>query len=272
MPNRYKFASKTMNKRKINIITTIIITSFMLVFYLLLEIHFYNDIECSCVVSYYPMMTSRIVGYFLLIFSTALFVASVWKIKKLSRWWTIPALIVFGIAFYGNGYALYSMSCTPSINKTTFFVHKNKLGDFTQPINTDSLRTGKYDGKLLGYSIAEKELTLYRIGESPLKVKTSFLFWKVRPSIIVHTLSPILHSHRNLEFENNNNGYEFIGGQDMPVEIFLNEIVYEKNEFAGKKLINQKIINETDGTTRFQFETKKNKNTKLTLKVPLRWI
>ena len=245
-----------MSKRKIGIIATIIVISFILVFYILLEIHFYND-ECSCVVGYYPMMISRIIGYFLLIFSTTLFIASVWRIKKLSRLWAIPALLAFGIAFYGNGYALYSMSCTSSINKITFFVHNTSFGDFAQkyePINTDSLKTEKYKGKFLGYSIARKELTLYRIGEQPLKVKTSFLFWKIRPNIFVHTLSPTLHSHRNLEFEENNNVYEFIGGQNMPVEIFLKEILYEKNEFAGKKLLNQKIINETDGTTRFRFE------------------
>jgi len=49
-------------------------------------------------------------------------------------------------------------------------------------------------------------------------------------------------------------GYEFIGGKDMPIEVFMNEIFTEKSEFAVKTLKNKRIINETDGTTRFRFE------------------
>ena len=117
-----------------------------------------------------------------------------------------------------------------------------------------SLKTGKYDGKLLGYSVNRQKLTLYRIGEKPLKVRTGFLFWRTPPKRFVSTLSPRLHSFRNLEFEKNNIGYEFIGGRDMPLEVFLNEIMFEGSEFAGKKLKNKQIINEADGTTRFRFE------------------
>ena len=247
-----------MNKRKIKIIATILLTGFAFFVYLILEINFlFSSAECSCALEFYPTLTSKIIGYALLIFSTALFIASIWQIKKLSRWWSILALFIFGIAFYGNGYALYTLSCTPSsITKITFYIHSTDIGDFVNKYElTDSgnLNVEENQGKLLGYSISGQTLTLYRIGEKPLKVKTSFLFWKIRPGIWVNGLSPVLHSYRNLEYEKNNKGYEFIGGQDMPLELFLKEIVQEK-EFFIDKLKNKRIINETDGTTRFRFE------------------
>jgi len=237
-----------MNKR----IKIIIVMFLLLIVFAFLELISYEG--CVCTHNYYPTVISKIIGYLLLIISILLFFASICRVKKLSRYWTIPAVIIFVIAFYGNGYMLFSLigGCGNSINKTTFFVNQTKLGDFATdwgPINTESLHSGKFDGKLLGYSISGKNLRLYRIGDKPLKVKTSFLFWKAKPIFI-----PALHSYRNLEYEQNNDGYEFIGGQDMPVEVFLNEFVINHSEFAGKKLKNQRIINETDGTTRFRFE------------------
>ncbi len=249
-------------KRVIGIITTIIATGIVLFVYLRFENFFYSDFGCGCsstCTGYYPTIISRIIGYVLLIIATLIFIASIWRIKKLSKWWTIPALIIFGIAFYGNGYKIFNKGiCGLSINKTTFFVKQTKLGDFAvadgETIYPDSLKTEKYKGKLLGYSIAGKELTFYRVGEIPLKVKTSFLFWKVRNNVIVCDLSPWLNSFRNLEFEQNNNGYELIGGQNMPIEIFMEEFLIAHKEFQGKKIMNQRIINESDGTTRFRFE------------------
>jgi hypothetical protein len=38
------------------------------------------------------------------------------------------------------------------------------------------------------------------------------------------------------------------------IDVFLNEFLINHNEFAGKKLKSQQIVNETDGTTRFRFE------------------
>lgn len=246
-----------MTKRKKGIIATFTIAGFILACYLLMLDNNYNYVVCSCAAHYNTELWARVIGYFLLVVSTFLFLASVWRIKKLSRLWAIPALIVFGIAYYGNGYKFYYLACMSYIEKITFFNHYTTLGEFAAPLNIDSLQTGKYDGKLLGYSVSENELTLYKINEKPLKVKTSFLFWKIRPTIFVNTLSTALHSYRNLEFEKNNNGYERIGGKDMPLEVFMREIFYEKElEFAGNmaKLKNKQIINAQDGTTRFRFE------------------
>jgi len=254
--------NKSANKRKKGIIATIVITGFILGAYLILITDSYYYVVCSCTAHYYPTMPSRMIGYALLISATLLFIASIWRIKKLSRWWTVPALIVFGIALYGNGYKLYYVACTPSINKVTFFTHHTTLGGIVPKYalnNADSLKAENYKGKILGYSISEKELTLYRIGDNPLKVKIRFLFWKIRPNIFTHTLSPTLHSHRNLEYEKENNEYERIGGREMPIETFLNEIVAEK-EFSVYDIKNQRIINEMDGTTRYRFEIKKNES------------
>ena len=248
-----------MNKRKKGIIVTITITGFILTVWFILE-YVYNYAVCTCIAHYNTTFTSRTFGYALLIVSTLLCIASVWRVKRLSRWWIIPVLIIFGIVFYGNGYKFYYVACTSSLYKVTFFNYHTILGNFAPKyalMNTDSLKTGNYKGQLLGYSLSEHELTLYRIGDNPLKVKTSFLFWKIRPNIFIHDLSPRLHSYRNLEYEKNNSDYERIGGEDMPIEVFMEEIFLEKEElFLGStsKMKNQRILNETDGTTRFRFE------------------
>ena len=147
--------------------------------------------------------------------STVLFIASIWKLKGLSRLWTIPASFIFGLAFYGNGYMIFNKGgCGYSLNKTTFFINQTKLGDFAkadaETINLDSLKDGKLKGKLLGYSINGKELTAFRIGEEPLKVKTSFLFWKVRNNVIINDISYGLNTFRNFEAEKINGQYELI--------------------------------------------------------------
>jgi len=247
---------KKMNKRKVGIIATLGITSLILLIYIALKNDIFDFSMCSCTARYFPMAISIMIGYALMIVSTLLFIASIWRIKKLSRWWIIPALIVLGVALYGNGYRLYYCPHTPAIYKFNYFTNHTTLGYFVEKWNfeVDSLKTGKYNGKILGYSVDRQRLILYRIGNKPLEVKTSFLFWKIRPNIFVHDLSPKSHSFRNLEFEENNIGYEFIGGQDMPLEVFLREIYVEKNEFALEELKNKQIINEADGTTRFRFE------------------
>ena len=242
-----------MKKRKKGIIATIVITSFVIFFYIILEDFFLNHIGCNCTVGFYPTMTSRLIGYVLLIISTIVFIASIWRIKKLSRLWTIPALIVFGVAFYGNGYALYTTGIfTDTINRATFFgIRETKLGTFTYIRNVDDLKTGKHNGGILGYSVSRRNLTFYRINEKPLNVKTRFLFWKICPQYFIYKFSPALS--RNFEFEKNNSGFEFIGGKNMPIEAFRDEIA-RTEDFKIDKLKNQQIINETDGTTRFRFE------------------
>ena len=249
-----------MSKRKIdagNIALFAVIA--LLVFFILEGLWFAMDKDCICSFGFPSTIGSKIIGWILLVLSFILFIMSLIQKGKFSKWGKIASLVLFGIAFYGNGYMINGLmgGCGYSLNRTTFFVVQTKLGDFATdwvPITTENLNAGEFDGKLLGYSVSGKNLTLYRIGKKPLKVKTSFLFWKVRPNIVIHRLSPELHSYRNLEYEKNNDGYEFIGGQDMPIEVFLNEFVIDHKDFTGKELKNQRIINETDGTTRFRFE------------------
>lgn len=147
--------------------------------------------------------------------------------------------------------------CGLSLNKTTFFINQTKLGDFAkedgETINLDSLKDGKLKGKLLGYSIKGNELTAFRIGEKPLKIKTSFLFWKVRNNIILNDISYGLNTFRNFEAENVKGHYEFVGGQGMTEKDFLDEFVLTQKELSSN-LKNKIIINNSDGTTRFLFE------------------
>jgi hypothetical protein len=251
----------TRTKKTIGIIATIILTTLLGLLYYSLEDFFYSDFGCGCsstCVGYYPVMTSRLIGYGLLIGSTLLFIASIWKFKELSKWWTIPALIIFGIAFYGNGYMIFNRGgCGYSINQTTFFVNQTKLGDYAkwdaETVNLDSLKEGNLKGKLLGYSINDNELTAFRIGEEPLKVKTSFLFWKVRNNVIVNDISYGLNTFRNFEAEKIKGQYEFIGGQGMTEKDFLDEFILTQKELSSS-LMNKKIKNNNDGTTRFLFE------------------
>ena len=105
----------------------------------------------------------------------------------------------------------------------------------------------------LGYSIKGNELTAFRIGEEPLKIKTSFLFWKVRNNVIINDISYALNTFRNFEAENVKGHYEFIGGQGMTEKDFLDEFVLTQKELSSN-LKNKKITNNGDGTTRFLFE------------------
>jgi len=245
-----------MNKRKINIGKISAFIGIAFVVYLILEALLFSRREgCICTFGYESTIGSKIIGWILLIVSVAIFIVSIMQKRKFSKWGMILSFVIFGIAFYGNGYMLNGLmgGCGYSLNKTTFFVIQTKLGDFATdwgPMDTESLNSGRFDGKLLGYSLSGKKLTLYRVGDKPLKVKTSFLFWKLQDKFVINSL----HSCRNLEYEKNNTGYEFIGGQDMPIEVFRNEFLTDRKEFEGKILRNQRIINETDGTTRFRFE------------------
>lgn len=248
-------------KKKIGIVLTVILTTLLGLFYYSLENFFYSDFGCGCsstCTGYYTVMTSRLIGYGLLIGSTILFIASIWQLKGLSRLWTIQALLIFGLAFYGNGYMIFNKGgCGYSLNQTTFFIHQTKLGDFAktdaETINLDSLKDGKLKGKLLGYSINGNELTAFRIGDKPLKIKTSFLFWKVRNNVIINDISYGLNTFRNFEAEKEKGKYEFIGGQGMTEKDFLDEFVLTQKDLTIN-LKYKKIINHSDGTTRFLFE------------------
>jgi hypothetical protein len=96
-------------------------------------------------------------------------------------------------------------------------------------------------------------LTAFRIGEEPLKVKTSFLFWKARNNVIINDISYGLNTFRNFEAEKIKGQYEFIGGQGMTEKDFLDEFILTQKELSSN-LKNKRIINESNGTTRFLFK------------------
>jgi len=101
----------TRAKKIIGFVSTVTLTTLLGLLYYSLETFFYSDFGCGCssaCIGYYPVMSSRIIGYVLLISSTILFISSIWKFKGLSRLWTLPALLIFGIALYGNGYMIFN--------------------------------------------------------------------------------------------------------------------------------------------------------------------
>ena len=247
-------------KKKTNILVTLILTVSAGILYTSLESFFYSDFGCGCsstCTGYYPIMSSRIIGYGLLIGSTFLFITSAWKFKGLSRLLTIPASMVFILALYGNGFMIFNKGgCGYSLNQTTFFINQTKLGDFAkkdaETINLDSLKEGKLKGKLLGFSFNGNELTAFKIGEKPLKIRTSFLFWRVRNNVLAQDLSYGLNTFRNFEAERIKGQFEFIGGQGMTEKDFLNEFILTQKGLSTN-LKNKRIINSSDGTTRFLF-------------------
>ncbi|MGJ1262602.1 hypothetical protein [Sphingobacterium spiritivorum] len=248
-------------KKLIGIGTTLFIVICLGSLYYSLEVFYYSDFGCGCSSNcraYYPVFTSRFIGYIFIICSAALFIAGIWRLRGLSRVWIIPAMLIFGVASYGNGYMIFNKgSCGLSLNRTIFFINQTKLGDFAkanaESINIDSLNEGKLKGKLLGYALNGRELTAFRIDAEPLKISTGFLFWYVPDSIIINDISYGLSTLRNIEAENVKGHYEFIGGQGMVEKDFLNEFMLTQRELSGI-LKNKRIINSKDGTTRFLFE------------------
>lgn len=179
----------TRNKQIRKAIATITITLVIFLIYSILEDNFYSveaGGRCSCSITFYPTDTSRIIGYGIMIVSYSFIIAGVWLFKGFMKLWVIPAMVAFSIGFYGNGYAIsVSPSCTPpvSLEQTTFFIKQKTLGDFIR-IDQDSLLTEKYKGNFSDYSLNGNELTVYRIGEAPIKVKAGFLFWNVSAPVV----------------------------------------------------------------------------------------
>jgi hypothetical protein len=229
----------------------------LLFFYVGLENFYYHDFGCGCssaCTGYYVSKTSKVIGQCLLLCSATLFIFSVWKIKGLSIWWTLPALTIFTISFYGNGYMLYNKgACGFSINRTTFFIFQDKLGDFAkidgEYFSIDSLKNKKYDGKLLGYYLDGDNLTVYRIAEEPLKLKTGFLFWQLDKNVMIGDLSYGLSAYRKPPTNYPEKRIELIGGQGMPLEAFLQELKITNN-WGITKIIDRHLIESSDGTTR----------------------
>jgi len=71
--------------------------------------------------------------------------------------------------------------------------------------------------------------------------------------VIVNDISYGLNTFRNFDAEKIKGHHEFIGGKGMTEQDFLNEFVLTQKELSIN-LKNKKIINHSDGTTRFLFE------------------
>lgn len=247
--------------RILGIAVTIILTGFFTYAYIQLERFYYDDAACGCssaCVGFYVSKTSKEVGRILLILSSLTFIASIWRVKSLSKWWAIPALTVFVISFYGNGFMLFNKgACGQSLNKTTFFIKQDKLGDFAkqdaESINFDSLKAGRYKSKLLGFYLQGNMLTVYRIAETPLKIKTGFIFWQTDKEKMLKDFSYGLNSYRHSPKTLPEKHIELIGGQNMPMEAFMEELKMTNN-WGVTKIISKKIINSSDGTTRLHLE------------------
>jgi hypothetical protein len=239
------------------IILTIILAAGFTLIYIGLEYLYYGDAGCGCssaCTGFFMSTTSKAIGWTLLVFSGSLFIAGVWRVKQLSRLWTIPALIIFIFACYGNGYMLFNKGpCGQSLNRTTFFIFQEKLGDFAKPdgetLYTDSLKTTTYHGKLLGYYLNGNELTVYRIAAKPLKISTGFLFWQPDKNELIKHLSYGLNTYRVPSKSFPERKIELIGGQDMPLEAFTEEMKTTNNR-GFSNIVNQQMINSDDGTTR----------------------
>lgn len=252
--------------RKIGFISSLILILVLAWIYFQIETFLHGDTGCSCSSTcrvFYPTLWSRLLGNVLMLVSAIFITLSLWTFKGLSRWWTMPALFIFVIAFYGNGFMIMNDgACGLSINKVTWMFNKQKIGDYAksdaETIHPDSLRLGKYKGKLLGYAFNEEGLKLFKIGEDPVVVKTRFLFWEIEENVILNDISYGLNVYRDIKAETIKGHYEFIGGKGMSEKDFLNEFVLTQKEMYAGKMINKQLLNLEDGTTKFIFDLKTN--------------
>lgn len=252
------------NWKYIGIILTVVLTTSLIFFYLGLEYFYYGDFGCGCssaCVGYYVSTVSKFLGWTLLILSISLFIASTWRVKQISILWTIPSTIVFMIAFYGNGYMIFNKgACGESINRRTFFVFQEHLGDFAkidgEYFSFDSLQEKKYNSKLLGYLINGNSLTIYRIADSPLELKTGFLFWQPDKEQMRKDFSYGLNTYREPPHDTLPlKQIELIGGKDMPIEAFMQELELT-NHWGFTKIVSNELIHSDDGTTRLKLRVK----------------
>ena len=238
---------------------TVLISILLGVIYILLEYIYYSDDFCGCSSTcehFYLTGTSKITGYIILLISYVWIVLSLWKVKNISRWWSIPGIIIFILTFYGNSYLIYVNGvCGDEIYESHFYFNNRKTGEYISPdiFKIDSLKAGKYQGKILGFSSENNQIKLFRIDDEPILLKTDFLFWKIRKNVIIHHLQYQLNSVR----QDADNYIEYIGGKGMKEEDFRHEFASNKNIYAIKKLIDKQIVQEKDGTTRFRFNLQK---------------
>lgn len=247
---------------KKRLVPLILLTASIVFGLVTLERFIHSDAACGCSSAcwvIYPEAEHRLAGFFIMAIAYSFALLSLSQWKGLSRWWSIPALLLFGVAFYGNGWMMFNKGpCGQSLNLTTWYTVQEKIADYAQPdgesLDLDSLNAGVYKGRLLGYSFKGNELWVFRIAEPPLKVRTSFLFWKMNANALNDKLSYGIQVHRNGAVENGKGHYEFIGGQGMTASDFIAEFASTQKELralAGKR---GKLVEQDRGTTLFVIE------------------
>ncbi|MBK8874186.1 MAG: hypothetical protein IPN13_09785 [Bacteroidetes bacterium] len=220
----------------------IVIGLFILLFglFYFLESGYYSDFGCGCSSAcsgFYVSTASKVVGYLILLVSSILIIY-LRKKKLLSgvialMFWIGMLLLVS----YGNGFMLFNKgACGQSLNQTTFYLNQKPIGDFAksdgESLQLDSLGTGYYSGKLLGYLIQDGRLTVYRIDTDPIVVPTGFLFWQIDLETLTNNFRYGLVSYRIPPDSLSQKTIELIGGKNMPEEAFLIEIE-RSNEFSS---------------------------------------
>lgn len=241
----------------------IFIGLFILLFglFYFLESGYYSDFGCGCssaCTGFYVSTASKVVGYFILLASALLII----YLRNKNLLSGVISLILFVCILlfvsYGNGFMLFNKgACGQSLNQTTFYFNQKPIGDFAksegESLQLDSLGTGYYSGKLLGYLIKDDNLTAYRIGADPVQVSTGFLFWQVDMETLNKDLLYGLSSFRIPPDSLNQKTIVLIGGKNMPEEAFLWELK-QSNEFKSKNIVNPSLTNNSDGTTSYRFQ------------------
>lgn len=239
----------------------IVLTGLLIGLFYFLETGYYSDFGCGCssaCVGFYASTASKVVGYLMLLVSS-LVILYLRRKKFLTG--VIALMFWIGVLLlvsYGNGFMLFNKgACGQSLNQTTFYIHQQPIGDFAksdgESLQLDSLGTGYYSGKLLGYLIKDDNFTAYRIGADPVQVSTGFLFWQVDMETLNKDLLYGLSSFRIPPESLNQKTIVLIGGNNMPEEAFLWELE-QSNEFKAKNIVNPSLTNNSDGTTTYRFQ------------------
>ncbi len=240
-------------KKNVLIIITILFTALFALMYIGLEKVYYDDFACGCSSAcsgFYITEKDKIIGYTLIVLSVALIIASLWKFRNMSRLWSIVGFCTLCIAIYGNSLMLFNPNvCGLSLNESYLYFFHEKIGDWAKTdgerVDMDSITTGKLKGKLLGYYQKDNETFIFRIDRNPIKLKTSFLFWDIDQKAMEKNFSYGLTSHA--VFDTINPYVQLIGGKNMPLEAFMNEVNYKAVSYGMKS---QEIKQLPDGTTR----------------------
>ncbi|MBK6640329.1 MAG: hypothetical protein IPG39_03410 [Bacteroidetes bacterium] len=226
-----------------------------------LESGYYSDFGCGCssaCTGFYVSTASKVVGYLILLTSALLII----YLRKKNQLSGILALMLFvGIILfvtYGNGFMLFNKgACGQSLNQTTFYLTQKPIGDFAksngESLQLDSLGTGYYSGKLLGYLVKDGRLTVYRIDADPLQVPTGFLFWQIDLETLTNNFRYGLVSYRIPPDSLSQKTIELIGGKNMPEEAFLSELERSK-EFSMNDIFNPILTYNLNGTTTYRFK------------------